>query len=1140
MLYRDILDINKNFQYSVNIEYDLHNEEKIKEYIPTSDVCDVLKLYVKSILGYEKNRATLLVGPYGKGKSFLILSLLRIVCFEPNKNTNTLIDKIKKIDEELYRYIKEVQDKKIKLLPIIIDSNYYNIEQAFLLALNESLKVFDLGEIIPNTIFDVCLELIKKWEKNEEVEQAALAKCLKQTGTPLKSLKEELEKYNKEAYYKFEKLYNCLTPGLEFNPMINSDIVKTYSDINNQIKEKGYCGMFIVYDEFSKTLESRNNYLAHDLKVIQDFAEKSSRSTNDEQMHLCCITHKAFDLYYKEDGTSDLSDAFRTVSGRFKEVRFNRSLDQNYQIISFTLNKKNPAYDIACEKYIKKNEDFYKEISDSSFFDAEDEKLLFKNCFPFNPLAVYSLIRLSELIAQNERTMFTLISDTDEYSFNSFINNNSNGLYNTCNLYDYFSQLLQNEGEELKGIWYKCETACKKVINKDKKELLKSLAIIEMLNDYSKLSPTEEMLSLMTNNSIDVVKKNIAEMIDDRIIKKSLGNNYIDFAYSYTKEIDEAVERYIAAKRNGEKESKILGDISFDNYVIPRKYNANYKMTRFYKTIFLDEKEFLNLSSFEILYEENCCDGLVVKLINKKSSIKSILNHFEEMGRSKNVVVIVPSENTDIIVKEALKLKALISIRENHEIDDNIINQTELMIAEKTRELNTVINNIYNEGAVTYLSDSNEANLLNIVTDLCEKNYSKTPIVNNEMLNKNCVTTAYQKPRNTIINMLLNREEGFDIFSASSPEMTVYNSFFTNGKLNADSSKIVSLIKEELLKKYKEKKSLYTTINKLSHEPYGIRKGVLPVYLALAIANMDDNIILYYENAEIDIDAINIDKVCQNPKQYYFIVEEKSKEQDDYLKNLIKLFSGTSTDSFYLNTKLASTLLKKWAIGQPMIIKETSYENNYLKLPEKFIELKNLLLKFNLNSYELLIKEIPSIFNNDYSLSINSIKDYLNINDYVEKFINTMAKKIKDNFVKGYKGSIASCYKQWEVTNKIDFTKVIFEGKGKALQELLSDVNHDNINAINQIAVLITGYSVLDWANNYEEKLYASISEFVITSRNKENKRDKQTTHKISSMGKMFQNNIESIVDEFADSISNEEKVEVLQNIINKYTGEKR
>ena len=50
----------------------MNNESKIYEYIPTTDICDVLKKYIKSVIGDTKERATTLVGPYGKGKSFLL------------------------------------------------------------------------------------------------------------------------------------------------------------------------------------------------------------------------------------------------------------------------------------------------------------------------------------------------------------------------------------------------------------------------------------------------------------------------------------------------------------------------------------------------------------------------------------------------------------------------------------------------------------------------------------------------------------------------------------------------------------------------------------------------------------------------------------------------------------------------------------------------------------------------------------------------------------------------------------------------------------------------------------------------------------------------------------------------------------
>jgi len=78
-MYSDYYLINKNFQASINLELDLDNETKLSEYIPTNDICDVLKKYIKSFLGVGGTRASTLVGPYGKGKSFLLLVLTYLV-----------------------------------------------------------------------------------------------------------------------------------------------------------------------------------------------------------------------------------------------------------------------------------------------------------------------------------------------------------------------------------------------------------------------------------------------------------------------------------------------------------------------------------------------------------------------------------------------------------------------------------------------------------------------------------------------------------------------------------------------------------------------------------------------------------------------------------------------------------------------------------------------------------------------------------------------------------------------------------------------------------------------------------------------------------------------------------------------------
>ena len=51
MKYTDYIEINETFQYSINLQFDINNIEKIKQYIPTNDSCEIIGYYLDSILG---------------------------------------------------------------------------------------------------------------------------------------------------------------------------------------------------------------------------------------------------------------------------------------------------------------------------------------------------------------------------------------------------------------------------------------------------------------------------------------------------------------------------------------------------------------------------------------------------------------------------------------------------------------------------------------------------------------------------------------------------------------------------------------------------------------------------------------------------------------------------------------------------------------------------------------------------------------------------------------------------------------------------------------------------------------------------------------------------------------------------------
>ena len=55
-----------NFQYSVNIAYDLENSDKLKGFIPTKSSLDLLEEILSSTQSFSSSRARILIGAYGK------------------------------------------------------------------------------------------------------------------------------------------------------------------------------------------------------------------------------------------------------------------------------------------------------------------------------------------------------------------------------------------------------------------------------------------------------------------------------------------------------------------------------------------------------------------------------------------------------------------------------------------------------------------------------------------------------------------------------------------------------------------------------------------------------------------------------------------------------------------------------------------------------------------------------------------------------------------------------------------------------------------------------------------------------------------------------------------------------------------
>ena len=233
-----------------------------------------------------------------------------------------------------------------------------------------------------------------------------------------------------------------------------------------------------------------------DTKMLQDFAEKCSRS-GGEQLHLLLISHKDISNYIDKLPKQKV-DGWRGVSERFKHIYLNNNFARTYEIISNVIVKEKDQWEIFRrnnKKYFDALSKSYKEhsmFSDDS--DAFEEALY--GCFPLHPVSTYILPRLSELVAQNERTLFSFLSANEDNTLKRYLERNAVISFNVVTpdlVFDYFEQQIRKEvyAEDIHEIYILTRRVLEKLEKGSlESKIVKTISLIYILSQFEKLAPT--------------------------------------------------------------------------------------------------------------------------------------------------------------------------------------------------------------------------------------------------------------------------------------------------------------------------------------------------------------------------------------------------------------------------------------------------------------------------------------------------------------------------------------------------------------------------------------------------------------------------------------------------------------------------
>ena len=1202
----DIIDVAKGFQTAVNIAYDLNNDKKVRGFIPTQSSLDIIEDILLSTATSAMQRARILIGAYGRGKSHIILVLLSLLAGKDKSLFDALLTKMKENNSSLYEYATEYLLSDRRLLPVVIRGSSTSLSSSFLGALQTTLSDEGMIDVMPETHFMSAVNTIEGWKES-------FPETYKQLATSLPCSIEEfilsLKEYSVPEYERFSAIYPKLTSGSAFNPFVGFDFVELFESVAAGVKSKGYDGLFVVYDEFSKYLESSiANATISDIKLLQDFAEKCDRS-GALQIHLLLICHKDIANYIDGNLPKEKVDGWRGVSGRFKHIHLHNNYAQMYEIISEVIKKDEGFWDGYKKDKKKQFDGLASRFTANRLLDdsnGDEVGYAVFGCYPLHPISTFILPRLSEKVAQNERTLFTFLSSDDRHTLSSFLASAKEEfpLLTPDYLYDYFETLLRKEPytSEAHKIYKLTSNVLQKVDeNSLGAKILKTIALIYLVEQFEKLPPMVNIICdafLDSVSDVKVINSALSELIEkDCIVYLKRSNNYLKIKESSGVDIPNEITRFIENNKATLRAKDILNRSSFDSYMYPTRYNDEFEITRYFDFTFIDSDDFFGVDNWEKRISGTEADGVVYAIIpSSELEIEKIKKALAtSVCGTDRIVFIVPNSYYDI-GKIALEYEAVKTLRSSVEDDDLLGDEYDIYLDDLTDVLGSYINTYSRpeSGGAAYFHKGEKcaiyrrSQLSEKLSTICDATFHRTPIVNNESINKNALPTQAINSRTKLISGLLGAEllPNLGLTGTGQDVSMMRSTLVQTGILvNCDTAPYLDLEPNSknllaMLRVIQEFfhnagnnggspfSALYDRLT-LPEHGFGLKRGIVPIYVAAALRQDKQNLVVKCGQSEVRITPDLLNEINETPEDYSVILDDWNEDKAAYISGLEQLFSEQASGGEKAYNRFSYVLLamNRWYMNLPKYAKELGkkYIGNgkYEDISARRKKFINSLKQLDGNPREYLLEKVFDILGKSEVLEnilpfIRQIKEERD--SAVPSLVKTLARDVKALFAADSKRiSLASAVKDWHETLSKNTLQHLFPGAENRILNLLATVTNDESAFIQRLGKAMTSLRIEDWnadtiksflqelqtfketVDDYEKTAAngeAALSDHYKISFADEDGNEITKTFgkaKYSKKARLLLHDLTSAIEEMGESITEQEKRQVLMDLLEKH-----
>lgn len=669
-----------------------------------------------------------------------------------------------------------------------------------------------------------------------------------------------------------------------------SRVVKALCEIAER-NPNAYGGLILFIDEMGKFLEGAAQD-GTDIYIFQQLAEASARSKG--RLIVIGVLHQAFEEYAHRL-SHQVRDEWAKIQGRFLDLAINTAGEEQIDLISQAIESDHDP---------KKPSQLARSIASLSHPErtevAERLSSTLEKCWPLHPLVACLLGPISRRrFGQNQRSIFGFLNSSEPHGFQDFLKRASDRtLYRPEQLWDYLrvnlepSILASPDGHR----WALAAEAIERCesLGGDQLHLglLKTVALVDLFKERSGLMASHELLrTCFPEVPENIFNKAVAQLTKwSFVIFKKFQNSYSVYAGSDF-DIDQAVRESIA--HNDQFDIVALKSLASLQPILAKRHYHETGALRWFDVNLVPVSGLVHMAD-EYAPRNGSIGQFVLAIPTEGESEKlagELCRQASAASETWDTIVGLSPQSWSIVdlTRELIALEKVRYDRPELSGDGVARREVDARLATLQTQVESELRKAFY--AATWFRKHHHpkkyhlAELNTIASDLASRRFDQSPLVHNELLNRQKASTSAVAAQNILIRRMVLNEgqerlgiEGYPaegglyvslLQSSGLHRKTKKGWSFVAPSLDSDTHRLVPLwnAATAFLQSQSNRSVAISEIYDLWRmAPLGVKDGLMPVLAVAYVLSRKENVAIYREGIfRARFDDVDVEYLAKDP-----------------------------------------------------------------------------------------------------------------------------------------------------------------------------------------------------------------------------------------------------------------------------------